>query len=125
MGMMATYTKLKSGDWGIKIVGGGALREGVQVQVRKKSGDLKYETIAKILWRGPDGTLLCAISQRSGSGSGYTSRTGSSTTASSGTCPNCGGKIYGRGVVRRDSSGIAAPVCSRCARDGDMDLSFA
>ena len=58
--MNATYTKLKSGAWGIRVEG--TVRDGAVVPVRKKSGEVKNETVVKVLWTG-NGISLCAISQ--------------------------------------------------------------
>lgn len=56
---MATYTKLKSGDWGIKCPLIDA-QPGATIAVTKKDGSTKYETITKIIWKDND-TALCAI----------------------------------------------------------------
>jgi hypothetical protein len=58
MSTTATYTKLKSGDWGIRVQG--IVRAGDKVTVRKKSGESKVETVEKVLWAG-DGVSLCMI----------------------------------------------------------------
>lgn len=59
-----TYTKLRSGEWGIR---GPAsiLRDGAEVTVAKKSGERKVERVAKVVWQG-DGIALAAIAQRAG-----------------------------------------------------------
>lgn len=57
---MATYTKLKSGEWGIRVEG--SAREGQTVTVRKKDGTTKQEKIVKVVWSG-NGISLCAIHQ--------------------------------------------------------------
>lgn len=64
--MSATYTKLKSGDWGIRSAS--PLREGESVVVRKKDGSSRTETVTKVLWSG-DGVWLAAVA-RSGQRSG-------------------------------------------------------
>lgn len=65
--MTATYTKLKSGEWGVRVEG--SVKVGQSITVRKKSGETKTETVAKVVWTG-DGISLCAVS--SGSKSLYT-----------------------------------------------------
>ena len=72
----ATYTKLRSGEWGIRLIG--RATEGQMVSVAKKSGETKSETIARVVWTGRDSrsgesVSLCAIGstrspQRGGSG---------------------------------------------------------
>jgi hypothetical protein len=59
--MTATYTKLKSGDWGVRIEGG-TVKQGDTITVTKKSGERKQETIAKVVWTG-NGITLAAIGQ--------------------------------------------------------------
>jgi len=64
--MSVTYTKLQSGDWGIKIQGGPLPESGTSVTVVKKSGDKKTERIDKILWSGSDAktgdaVYLCSV----------------------------------------------------------------
>lgn len=58
----ATYSKLKSGEWGIRVPG--ATREGQTVTVTTKAGAAKTETVARVLWTG-NGVSICAIAQRS------------------------------------------------------------
>jgi hypothetical protein len=67
--MSATYTKLKSGEWGVRVEG--AVKEGQSVTVRKKNGETKTETVKKVVWSG-GGISLCAVT--GGSGSSYTPR---------------------------------------------------
>lgn len=50
---MATYTKLKSGDWGVR-GDGQPPAPGTPVNVRKASGEIKSETIGRIVWQGSD-----------------------------------------------------------------------
>lgn len=57
---MNTYTKLKSGEWGVRI--DGRATPGATVTVTKKSGENKTERIGRVLWT--DGKAsLCTISQ--------------------------------------------------------------
>lgn len=91
--MAATYTKLKSGDWGVRVEGGNAPTAGAKITVVKKSGESKVETIAKVVWSG-NGVHLCAIGQQVAS---YTPKAGKSRGSSdmSGRCWECGGGMPG------------------------------
>ncbi len=66
--MTATYTKLKSGDWGIRIAcakgGESTVSAGQRLTVKKKDGSEKAETIDRVLWTG-DGIVLAAIKPQS------------------------------------------------------------
>lgn len=59
--MTATYTKLRSGEWGIRVQGQPSA--GDVIQVAKRDGSVKTETVAKIVWRG-DGIAICAVARR-------------------------------------------------------------
>jgi hypothetical protein len=48
----ATYTRLRSGEWGIRIVGGQP-QPGAVVAVGRRDGTVVHETIGRILWTGP------------------------------------------------------------------------
>ncbi len=80
--MSATYTKLKSGDWGIRVEGSKP-SEGSTITVTKKSGESKTETIAKVIWSG-NGVHLCAIKSTKSS---YTPTAGGSNRN---VCAECG-----------------------------------
>lgn len=53
-----TYTKLRSGNWGIRSTS--ALTVGGSVRVTKKSGETKDETVGPLVWSG-NGVWLYAI----------------------------------------------------------------
>lgn len=109
-GGYASYTKLKSGAWGIRV--NGRAREGGEYTVKKKDGSTKTEVVEKVLWT--DGSVsLCAIRQ-TGSGSG----------GSGGTCDECG-RPAARLIPCRDSSGISGRCCPRCASMSPYERSFA
>lgn len=83
--MANTYTKLKSGAWGVRAAG--KLSDGATVTVAKRDGSTKVETIAKVLWSGKDSKTgeiisLCAITQSNGGSNGHSHRPG--------ICANCG-----------------------------------
>lgn len=83
---MASYTKLKSGEWGVRVEG--TAKAGQSVTVRKKDGTSKQETILRVVWTG-NGISLCAIAQRqpatSGRSGGYSR--GYSSEYCGGICP--------------------------------------
>lgn len=59
--MKASYTKLKSGDWGVRVVGEKP-DVGATITVTKKDGATKTETVEKVVWSDPDGrTHLLAV----------------------------------------------------------------
>ena len=58
----ATYTKLRSGEWGVRVTGERVTR-GSMVTVTKKDGELREEHIERVLWSG-EGVMLCAIVHR-------------------------------------------------------------
>jgi hypothetical protein len=55
---------MDSGEWGIEISGTDALsediEEGEEVEIRKRDGSVKRETIGKIISR-KDGCIICTI----------------------------------------------------------------
>jgi hypothetical protein len=58
--MATTYTKLRSGDWGIRSTE--TLAAGMTVQVTKKSGESKTETVDHVIWTG-NGVTLASIAR--------------------------------------------------------------
>lgn len=82
--MSATYSKLKSGDWGVRSTR--KVSEGDTVTVTKKDGTKKQETISKVVWSG-NGVWLCAIGTTAKSS--YTPRAGKRSYSR--TCSVCGG----------------------------------
>lgn len=55
----ATFAKLRTGAWGIRTTK--AVAEGDRVQVTKKDGSTKIETVQKIIWTDGTAVWLCAI----------------------------------------------------------------
>jgi hypothetical protein len=53
-----SYTKLRNGDWGLRAPE--ATRDGEILNVTKKSGERKTETVGTVIWRG-NGVALCTI----------------------------------------------------------------
>lgn len=58
---MASWTKLRNGDWGVKVEG--TAQAGQTVSVRKKSGEQQSVTVDKVIWSG-NGITLCSVKQR-------------------------------------------------------------
>ncbi|GAA2183342.1 hypothetical protein GCM10009785_26570 [Brooklawnia cerclae] len=108
-----TWTKLRSGSWGIK---GHGLVSGETVTVTKRSGETKSATVGKVLWTSDDGVSIATVA------SSTASRTSHSASQHGGTCDECG--RYSRNLVLAyDLSGIAGDVCPRCKRE-EGTLSF-
>lgn len=63
--MKASYTKLKSGAWGVRVLG--TVQQGQSVTVTKKDGGTKEETVKTVIWSGQkegQTITLCAIARR-------------------------------------------------------------
>jgi hypothetical protein len=56
----ATYTKLRDGSWGLRIVG--SATPGSQISVAKKSGERKMETVGRVVFAGNGVTLATILS---------------------------------------------------------------
>lgn len=78
--MTASYTKLKNESWGVRVQGA-AVKPGQTISVKKQSGEVKSETIEKIVWTG-NGVSLCSI-KRATAGS-------TAKPAQRGVCISCG-----------------------------------
>lgn len=57
--MRATWTKLRSGEWGLRVTGGSP-RSGDRVTVTKRNGESRVVAVGRIIWRG-DGATLCTV----------------------------------------------------------------
>jgi hypothetical protein len=99
----ATFTKLKSGDWGLRIQGD--VKSGDRVLAKRQSGQAQVLTVGEIVWRGQDHGSFITVST-----------IGRARTASE-TC-GCGGT-----GVRADGQ----PCCGGCqkAASGDYQSLFA
>lgn len=68
--MKATYTKLRDGTWGVRIIASGvtlasiAGNPGMVVKVSKRDGTENIERVAGVVWRGTD-AMICRIAPRS------------------------------------------------------------
>ena len=86
--MTVTYTKLHSGDWGIRIQGHNvAVQEGTVMTVTKKSGEQKKEIVSRVVWSG-NGVWLCAIKPTNGTS------THRSANGCSCDCDQCSGHCH-------------------------------
>lgn len=56
--MSASYSKLKSGEWGVRVQG--TAKPGANCLVTLKNGKTKTETLDRLIWEG-DGVQLYAI----------------------------------------------------------------
>lgn len=60
---MVVYTKLRSGDWGVKVTGR-IPRPGNTVEVRLADGRVAREKIRKVIW-ADRWVAICAVDRRS------------------------------------------------------------
>lgn len=86
--MTASYAKLKSGDWGIRVTGGN-VSTGSTVTVTKKDGTTKTETVTQVVWSG-NGVTLCAVapSRQPARSGGYRPQAGRRTGCACGSYEN-------------------------------------
>ncbi len=108
--MNATFKKLKDGNWGLRVTGG-VPAEGQAVVVSKSDGSRPTKIVAKVLWKGDDGTCLCSIAPdapKPAQGSAAPARKGRSNWRPCGYpgcnpsyCDECDGR-GGGGYGRRD-----------------------
>lgn len=101
--MKATYTKLKSGEWGVKVEGDvgettNAARLGA-VKVAKKDGSVKEQRLGKQVWESPDHTVRIFATESSGTATAPTTR-----------------RPYG---VRTESDYCRCRWCGKKTRSGD------
>jgi hypothetical protein len=61
MSTTGTYTKLRTGEWGVRIVGQAPV-VGQVVMVQKRNGETKEEAIGGIVWSG-GGVTICSITR--------------------------------------------------------------
>lgn len=95
----ATYTKLRDGTWGLKVID--TVTVGQTVTVTTKAGAQKSETIGAVLWTGPNYTV-CTIVPKP--------RTGTKSRLSNGRCRECRGPIVDS-LHHQAMSGL----CGACA----------
>ena len=105
----ATPVKLRSGDWGVRVMG--KTKTGDQVVVRAKTGKVWVATIDRVVWSGSDdggNVSLCSTKKTSSS-----RRSGPvSSGPASGKCRECRGPI--RNAPHHRAMG---GLCGNCAFD--------
>ena len=67
--MQASYTKLRSGEWGARVLGDPP-QAGDEITVTTKKGDKKQERVKIVIWTGQDRdtdqpVALCALESES------------------------------------------------------------
>lgn len=94
MSTSATYTHLRDGSWGVRLVG--TAKQNQVVTVVKKDGTSKTEIVARVLWTGRDSKSgqtisLCTLAAQGGSGT-YADKHGYNGGSNAGTvrCRHCG-----------------------------------
>ena len=59
--MIISYSKLRSGDWGVRVQGARPL-QGATLAVKTKAGATKSEVVERVIWSDSAGvTHLCAV----------------------------------------------------------------
>lgn len=110
--MKATWTKLRSGEWGVRVEARDPVAcMGQKVEVSKKDGSTSSATLAKLVWHKGE-IALWAIEPKK-----------KRETRREELCAECG--EYPASTEAEDSSGIVAPVCGRCAEMPFYQRSFA
>lgn len=108
-----TFTKLRSGDWGARVVGPAPSR-GATLTVTRKDGSRDTVTVATVVWTGRDDvgrTLsLCAIERTECPASRRPATPAS--PRSSGRCRECGGPLVSVAYHR-----AMGGLCGQCAFD--------
>lgn len=111
---MATFTKLRNGDWGLK---GSDLVAGATISVAKKDGSIKTIRVGKILWTDKaTGVSIATIDQFTSNGNSNGNSNGDDV------CAECG--KHGARYERSDSSGLVGMCCKFCARLSRYERSF-
>ncbi len=119
--MENSYNRLKSGAWGLRVCGDKP-SPGQTVEVTRRDGTVRRETVGKVVWSGPDKwhtgvtVHLCTIATAD------SSTTGAEDTTNT-LCVECGSRRAT--TTAPDSSGIMGSVCGRCARLDPMERSYA
>jgi len=104
--MQASYTKLRSGDWGIRVEG--RATTGQSVTVTKRDGSRQTVCVDRVVWSG-EGVSLCSIRRETAGGYSAQRATAGGT---SGRCRECRGPIRGTPEHR-----AMAGLCGSCAFD--------
>jgi hypothetical protein len=118
----ATWTKLKSGDWGVRLEGLG--KPGQSVQVEKKAGGSSTVALDRLIWKG-NGISLWSIRKSGGSGggdSGWAVPKKYSSGPKKERCAECGEREGT--ILVPDSSGASGYCCPRCAKLSRYERSY-
>lgn len=91
--MKATFTKLRDGEWGVRIEGGHPTK-GDTVSVEKKNGGSSMVTLQRRLWKGNEGLTLWTLQKKE-------------------PCAECGERPGA--IEAQDSSGLWGRICGKCA----------
>lgn len=83
--MDATYTKLRSGAWGLRVPG--TVAPGDTIAVTTRAGKTELRTVGRVVWSN-DTTTLCTIA---GNGGGAARPARRRYAGSGRKCPQCGG----------------------------------
>ena len=106
--MSTTFTKLRSGNWGVRGVG---LTAGLAVGVAKRDGSISNVTIDKVIWTDGKVQIASIKTDRAATAARYSRPAGHS-------CECCGAP---NARYARDLSGIGGYACRTCI---DGALSF-
>jgi len=113
--MRASYTQLKDGTWGVKVIldGNEQVAEGCQVQVATKDGSVRQETVQKILWRGQteNAPAVLARVRSNGNGGSVAKAAQSAAAPVAGPAPE---PAYVQQSVK--AAAVAASICPRCGK---------
>lgn len=99
----ATYAKLRSGEWGVRVTGPRPSR-GDRVTVTTRAGAVREAYVDSIVWEGGGVTLCTVVGDGQRGGSGRSSR----AYRSSRSCPtggNCSSVGNGRSCGAEDCDG--------------------
>ena len=109
----ATFTRLKSGDWGIRVIGPSAPSAGSTVTVTKRNGGAQEAKVLKVLWSGPgrngEEAHLCTIVPK---------RAGARRTAKRHDGEPCGQECGARLVCNECGDWVNCGDGSRCWETG-------
>ena len=89
-----TWCKLKSGEWGAKVEGGGAPTAGAVLTITRKNGETSQRAVARVVWSG-GGTHLCALAPEGGTVP-RAPRTGDRPAPGKRSCDYCGSRACAR-----------------------------
>jgi hypothetical protein len=68
---IATWTKLKNGDWGLRISGGAPVRPGMTVVAVSRDGRKSDVAVSRVVWSGNGVTIAAVRGQGEGRSQGH------------------------------------------------------